>query len=168
MIEAIKRTKSNATIYAVATVQEEIGLKGAKVSAFAIEPDVAIVLDTCIATDYPGNEKLYIDISLGKGVTFAVADASGRGLLTSKRILTWLIETARKYGIPYQLEVSDTRGTTEGSVVYLTKSGVPTAVVLTPLRYVHSPVELLDLNDLDCTANLTARALESVEKYFKK
>ncbi len=165
MIEAIKNTESDATIYAVGTVQEEVGLKGARVSAFAIEPDVALAVDVCIAADFPGAESAHMDISLGKGTVITVVDASGRGIIVSKKVLNWLVETAEKYGIPYQLEVAE-GGTTDATAIHLTKSGIPTGVVSIPSRYIHSPVEVIDLDDLKSTSMLIARALERGEKYF--
>jgi endoglucanase len=166
MIEALKRTKSDATIYAVATVQEEVGLKGARVSAFAIEPDVALALDVCVATDFPGAESVHMDIKLGKGPAITIVDASGRGLIATKNIVKWLRETAEKYNIPYQLEVAE-GGTTDATAIQLTKSGIPSGVVSIPARYIHSPVEVVDIRDLESSANLVARALERAERYFK-
>ncbi len=165
MIKALKETKSDATIYAVGTVQEEVGLKGAKVSAFAIEPDVAIVVDVCVATDFPGAESAHMDIKLGKGPAITVADAGGRGLIASRRVLRWLRETAEKHGIPYQLEVAE-GGTTDATAIHITKSGIPAGVVSVPARYIHSPVEVVDLNDVNNCSLLVAKALERAEKYF--
>jgi len=165
MVRAIKETKSDATIFAVGTVQEEVGLKGAKVSAFAIEPDVAIALDVCVATDFPGAEGAHMDIKLGSGAVITVIDASGRGLIAGRRVVRWLRETAEKYDIPYQLEVAE-GGTTDATAVHLTKSGIPTGVVSVPARYIHSPVEVIDLRDLENCSTLVARALERAEKYF--
>lgn len=166
MIEAIKQTKSDATIYAVGTVQEEVGLKGARTSAFALEPDAAIALDVCIAADFPGTESAYMDIKAGGGPAITVVDASGRGLIASKKVIEWLKTTAEKHSIPYQLEVAE-GGTTDATAIHLTKAGIPTGVVSVPTRYIHTPVEVLDLEDLKNTASLTAKALETAEKYFK-
>ncbi|ADB57229.1 M42 family metallopeptidase [Archaeoglobus profundus] len=166
MIEALKRTKSDATIYAVATVQEEVGLKGARVSAFAIEPNVALALDVCVATDFPGAESTYMDIKLGKGPAITIVDASGRGLIATKNVVKWLKETAEKNEIPYQLEVAE-GGTTDATAIQLTKAGIPSGVVSIPARYIHSPVEVVDMRDMENSANLVARALERAEKYFK-
>jgi len=166
MIEALKQTKSDATIYAVGTVQEEVGLKGARVSAFAIEPDVALAIDVCVATDFPGAESTHMDIKLGKGPAITIADASGRGLIASKKVLSWLKETAEKYEIPYQLEVAE-GGTTDATAIHLTKAGIPSGVISVPARYIHSPVEVVDLDDLKNSALLVARALERAEKYFR-
>ncbi len=165
MIEAVRRTKSDATIYAVATVQEEVGLKGARTSAFSIEPDAAIAIDTCVAADFPGSESAHMDIKLGGGAAITVVDASGRGLIASPKVLRWLRETAERFGISYQLEVAE-GGTTDATAIQLTKSGIPAGVVSIPARYIHSPVEVVDLRDVESAANLVARALETAKEYF--
>jgi len=165
MIEAIKKTKSDATIYAVGTVQEEVGLKGARTSAYSIEPDAAIATDVCVAADFPGAESSYMDVKLGKGPAITIADASGRGLIASKKILDWLRNTAEKNKIPYQLEVAE-GGTTDATAISLTKAGIPAGVVSIPARYIHSPVEVIDLQDLENGSVLIARALETAKDYF--
>ncbi len=165
MIEALKRTRSDATVYAVATVQEEVGLKGARISAFAIEPKAAIAVDTCVAADFPGSESAHMDIRLGKGAAITIVDAAGRGLIASPLVLKWLRESAEKHGIPYQLEVAD-GGTTDATAIHLTKAGIPAGVVSVPARYIHSPVEVIDLGDAESAANLIARALETAGNYF--
>jgi len=166
MIEAIKRSKTTSTVYAVGTVQEEVGLKGARVSAYDITPDLALALDVAPATDFPGAENVKIDVKLGKGPVITVADASGRGLIAPKRVIDWLVGTAEKNGIGYQLEVGE-GGTTDATAIHMTKSGIPTGVVSVPARYVHSPVELISKKDLDSCAELVARALETAEEHFR-
>lgn len=166
MIEAVKQTNSESTIYAVGTVQEEVGLKGARTSAFSIEPDVAIAIDVCVATDFPGGDTAYMDIKLGGGPAITVADASGRGLIASKKILQWLKTSAENNEIPHQMEVAE-GGTTDATAIHLTKAGIPTGVVSIPSRYIHSPVEVIDPQDVKNTSLLVARATESVDNYFK-
>jgi endoglucanase len=166
MIGAIKQTKSDATIYAVGTVQEEVGLKGARTSAFAIEPNVAIATDTCVAADFPGAENAYMDVKLGSGPAITVVDASGRGLIASRKVISWLKNSAERFKIPYQMEVAD-GGTTDATAIHLTKSGIPAGVISVPARYIHSPVEVLDLNDLVNGSKLVAAALETAKEYFK-
>ncbi len=165
MIEALKQTKSNATIYAVGTVQEEVGLKGARTSAFAISPNVAIAIDVCTATDHPGTESAYLDIKLGNGPAIAIAESSGRGLITTKKVFEWLKRTAEENKIPYQLEVTE-RGMSDAAIIYLTKSGIPTGTISVPARYIHTPVEVIDIRDLENSVALTARAMETAEKYL--
>ena len=165
MIQALKMTECKDTIYAVATVQEEVGLKGAKVAAYALEPDAALVIDSCIATDFPGGESAHMDIRLGGGPAITIMDASGRGLITSPKVLKWLRETAEENSIPYQLEVVE-GGMTDAAVIHLTKAGIPSGVVSIPARYIHSPVEVMDLGDVNMCAKLVSKALETAGKYF--
>ncbi len=165
MIEALKRTKSDVTVYAVATVQEEVGLKGARTSAFALEPKAAIAIDSCVAADFPGSESAHMDVKLGKGAAITVVDASGRGLIASPRVLKWLTETAEKFSIPYQLEVAE-GGTTDATAIHLTKSGIPAGVVSVPARYIHSPVEVVDLQDVESAVEIVAKSLETARDYF--
>ncbi len=166
MIEAVKQAKTNSTIYAVGTVQEEVGLKGARTSAFALEPDAAIAIDVCVATDFPGGDSAYMDIKLGEGPAITVADASGRGLIASRKILQWLKATAENNQIPHQMEVAE-GGTTDATAIHLTKAGIPTGVVSIPSRYIHSPVEVIHPEDVKNTSLLVARAIESAGSYFK-
>jgi putative aminopeptidase FrvX len=165
MIEALKRTKSKSAIYAVATVQEEVGLKGAKVAAYGLGPDVAIAADVTIPGDHPGIEKKDAPIEMGKGPVVVVADASGRGLIATPQVIEWLAGTAREFEIPMQLEASD-GGTTDATSIYLTKSGIPTGVISVATRYIHSPVEVLCISDIDKAADLMARCLETAGRYF--
>jgi endoglucanase len=165
MIEAVKRSKADITIHAVATVQEEVGLKGARTSAFAIEPDAAIAVDSCVAADFPGSETAHMDVKLGKGAAITVIDASGRGLITSPKVLRWLTETADKHNIPYQLEVAE-GGTTDATAINLTKAGIPAGVVSVPARYIHSPVEVVDIKDVESAVEIVAKSLESAKEYF--
>ena len=165
IIEALKRTKSKSTIYAVATVQEEVGLKGAKVSAFDLNPDLAIAADVTIPGDHPGIEKKDAPVEIGKGPVVVVADASGRGLIATPQVIEWLVGTAKEFDIPMQLEASE-GGTTDATAIYLTRSGIPTGVISVATRYIHSPVEMLSLNDIDDAAELMARALETAPRYF--
>ncbi|HDS58787.1 MAG TPA: M42 family peptidase [Thermoplasmatales archaeon] len=161
MVEAVRQTAAEVTVYAVGTVQEEVGLKGARTSAFGLDPDAALVSETAVAGDHPGIEEKDAALKLGEGPALTVTDASGRGLIASPSIMRWLEDTARQHDIPYQLEVSS-GGTTDATAIHLTRAGVPCGVVSVPTRYLHSGVEVLDLRDLQSGARLMARALEAV------
>jgi len=103
---------------------------------------------------------------MGKGPVVVVADASGRGIIATPQIIEWLVGTAKEFDIPIQLEASD-GGTTDASAIHLTRSGIPTGVISVATRYIHSPVEVLTINDIDKAADLMARALETAPRYFK-
>jgi len=166
MIEALRRTRTKCTVYAVGTVQEEVGLKGAKVSAYGLDPDVSIASDVTIPGDHPGVELKDAPVEMEKGPVITIADASGRGIIVSPQVLAWMTDTARQFNIPHQLEVGE-GGTTDGTAIHLVKDGIPTAVISVATRYIHSPVEVLSLKDVDGSAELMARAMETAPKYFK-
>ncbi|MFH1786858.1 MAG: M42 family metallopeptidase [archaeon] len=163
MIKAMQMTKSKNEIYAVASVQEEIGSKGARTSAFGIDPDIAIVLDTTTAGDYPYVKGEDVPVKLNGGPSFTYVEAGGRGTVADRKLVDWLIGVAKRNKIKYQLEVGD-GGATDGTMIQLTKCGVRTAVVSVPERYLHGPVEVVSMKDVEDAAKLVARALESVPK----
>ena len=165
MLDALKRTKSNATIYAVGTVQEEVGLKGARTSAFGLNPDVALATEVTITGDHPNIKKSESAIEMGKGPSITVMDAAGKGIITPNTVLKWLKETAERNKIQYQLDVSD-GGTSDATAIQLTRTGIPTGTVSVPARYIHSPVEVVSLKDIDLCTELVARSVESVDRYF--
>jgi putative aminopeptidase FrvX len=166
MVEALRRTKSKSTIYCVGTVQEEVGLKGAKTSAYGLNPDLAIASDVTIPGDHPGIDKKDSPLEMGKGPVVTIADASGRGIIVAPQVVNWLAETAKEHGIDIQLDAAE-GGTTDGTAIHLTRSGIPTGVISVATRYIHSPVEVLSLSDIDKGAELMARAMETAPKYFK-
>ena len=168
MIEAMRRLKGKdikATVKAVGTVQEEVGLKGAKTAAYASNADIALALDTTIPGDHPGISKDASSAEIGKGPVLVVVDASGRGLITHPSVLKWLRETADKKEIPYQLSVGE-GGTTDATAIHLTKEGIPTGTISIATRYIHSPVEVLDLADMENCIDLLVEAVEKANRYF--
>jgi len=166
LIEAVKQMKElDATVHAVFTVQEEVGLKGAKTSAFGLNPDVAIATDVTITGDHPGIEKKDSANELGKGPSVTVSDADGRGIIVPEQVLKWLNETAESNNIPYQPEVGS-GGTTDATAIHLTRDGIPTGVVSIPTRYIHTPVSVMSIGDLEKSVQLIARAAENVGKFF--
>lgn len=168
MVEAMRRLKNEdikATILAVGTVQEEVGLKGAKTAAYASEADVALALDTTIPGDHPGISKDASALEIGKGPVFTVVDASGRGLIAHPTVLKWLRESADKEKLPYQISVGE-GGTTDATAIHLTKEGIPTGTISIATRYIHSPVEVLDTADLEACVNILVAALRRADRYF--
>lgn len=165
MVEAMRRMDADVTVHAVGTVQEEVGLKGARTSAFGLDPDVALVTEVTISGDHPGIKVEEAPVKMDEGAGITVLDASGRGLITPQPVIAWLEGTAKSHGIPYQLEVSS-GGTTDATAIHLTRSGIPSGVVSVPTRYIHSPIEVLSLKDLDACAELIARSVESVAEHF--
>ena len=165
VLQRITGMKLAPSVMGVFTVQEEVGLKGAKTSAFGLNPDVALAIDTCIPGDHPGIKKTDSAIQVGQGPAITVMDAGGRGVITHPRVLEWLRETAKAKGIPYQMDVAE-RGTTDAAAISLTREGIPSGVISIATRYIHTPVELLSLQDLEKAAELVVEAIKSVANYF--
>ena len=168
MVSALRRLKDRpvkATIFAVGTVQEEVGLKGARTSAFGLEPDVAIATDETIPGDHPGVSKSECHVCTGKGPSITLLDAGGRGVIAPRPVVKWLRESADMGSIPYQLMVGD-GGNTDATAISITRAGVPCSVISCPTRYIHSPVEVLSLRDLENGAALIAAAIDRAHEYF--
>lgn len=156
LLEAMKKTKnSNNDLYYVFSVQEEVGLRGASTSAFGIMPDLAICVDTTLTGDTP--ECKPNNVSLGKGVTVKVMDAS---VLCHSEVRCALIECAKKANIPYQLEVL-TAGGTDAGRIHMVGSGIKTGGISIPTRYIHSPAEMIDKDDLDACVKLLIEYLNN-------
>jgi len=149
----------------VGTVQEEVGLKGARVSAFKINPDVAIALDVTIAGDHPGIKKEDAPVDLGKGPVVGIVDASGRGLIAHPKVLDMIKAVSEKYKIDVQWEVGE-GGTTDATAIHLTREGIPTGVISVPARYIHTPVEVIDKRDLEKTVELVYNCIKEVNNFF--
>ena len=163
MVEVLKLVeKTDCTIYAVGTVQEEVGLRGAGTAAFSIEPDIAIALDVTVAGDVPGVREIDTTIKMGKGPALTVTDS---GLITHPKVLRLLLEAAEENKIPYQLETG-LMGTTDAARISLTREGVPSGTVSIGTRYIHSPIGMLSLKDVENSAKLTAAAIERIQKAF--
>jgi endoglucanase len=140
-----------ASIYFVSTVQEEIGLRGATTSAYGIHPTVGVAVDVCHATDTPGNDKKLVgDTRLGNGpVVF-------RGPNINPHVFDRLAEAARQREIPVQVRGVPRATGTDANAMQLSREGVATGLVGIPNRYMHSPVEVVSLEDLDRAARLLA------------
>jgi putative aminopeptidase FrvX len=150
--------RSRATVYAVNAVQEEIGGAGAKMIAYRLEPQAAIVLDVTHATDSPGIDKnKHGSVRLGGGPSLT------HGTANHPVLVRRLVELAARFEIPVQHEASS-RGTgTDTDSVYSSRSGVPSALISIPLRYMHSPVELVDLADVERCIRLLTSFVESFD-----
>jgi putative aminopeptidase FrvX len=155
LIETLRRLQGSPhEVYAVFTVQEELGLRGARTSSFGVDPDLALAIDVTLTGDTP--EARTMAVSLGDGAAIKVKDS---GMLTHAGVKEWLIRTAEKEKIPYQLEILD-GGTTDATAMQTTRGGVPAGVISIPCRYVHSMSEMVDRNDLEAAARLLVAALQ--------
>lgn len=161
MIEALRRvTRPKAGIYAVATTQEEVGLRGARVSSYGVTPDIGIALDVTIASDVPGAEEPQYVTTLGKGVAIKIKDSAS---ISNPKLVRHLKQLAGERGIPYQLEILP-RGGTDAGALQMTKEGVPAVTLSIPTRYVHSVVESAHVKDIEAAIDLLAAFLERVHE----
>jgi putative aminopeptidase FrvX len=155
LIEVLRRLQSSAhDVYYVFSVQEEVGLRGARTSAYDIEPDVGIAVDITVAADTPEAPKLAM--KLGAGPCIKVMDS---GMLSHPGVKNLLMDTAESSGIPYQLEVLD-RGSTDAAAIQLARAGVPAGCVSIACRYFHTPSEMVDMEDVENSVRLLLAVLE--------
>ena len=160
LVEVLRRAESPSTVYGVFTVQEEVGLKGAKVSSYALDPDCAVATDVTIPGDHPGVQLRDAPVEMGKGPVVSIADANGRGIIAHPAMLAWLRAASASCDVPVQWEVGS-GGTTDASSIHLSREGVPSTVLSIPARYIHSPVEVIDLRDLEAGIELLVTALRT-------
>jgi endoglucanase len=153
------KKKVKASVYAVATVQEEIGLRGARTSTYGIDPLVGIALDVTHATDYPGMDKRrYGDIKIGAGPDIA------RGANINPVVFDRLVAAAKKLKIPYQVSAASGGTGTDANAMQLSRAGVATGLVSIPNRYMHTPVEVLSTKDLDNAIKLLTEFTLSIDE----
>ncbi len=163
LVETMRKLpKVDCTIFAVGTIQEEVGLRGATTAAFQLYPDVGIALEATVAGDVPGVAEGEAPAKMGAGPALTVADA---GLITHPKVLRLLIDSAEENKIPYQVETG-IKGATDAAKIALTKEGVPSGIVSVPARYIHSPASLLSLKDLENAIKLAVAAVKNVPRYL--
>jgi tetrahedral aminopeptidase len=154
LVETMRRLEGSPhDIYFVFTVQEEVGLRGAQTGAFGVEPDIGIAVDVTLAADTP--EAYKMAMKLGDGPCIKVKD--GR-MLAHSGLKDLMIETAEAHEIPYQLEVL-AWGSTDAAAMQLSRGGVPAGCVSIACRYVHSPSEMVDIDDVENAIRLLLAVL---------
>ena len=161
VVEALRRASQSGRLacglYAVSTVQEELGMRGARTSAFGIDPQVGVAVDVTHATDCPTIEKKEEgDVKLGKGPVIH------RGPNMNPKVVQRLIQAADEHKIGYQLAASAKATGTDANVMQINRAGMATGLVSIPNRYMHSPVEMISLDDMDHAADLLARFAENI------
>jgi tetrahedral aminopeptidase len=155
-IEALRRLKSTPhDVFFVFTTQEEVGTRGAATSAYGVDPDVGIALDVTPTGDTPSSMKM--EMALGKGPCIKIQDA---GMIADPRVVQWMIKAAEKNKIPYQREVL-LMGGTDARAIQVARAGVPTGCVSIPVRYVHSPSEMVDFADVENSVKLLLAVLRT-------
>lgn len=144
-IQRLANERHPNTVYGVGTVQEEVGLRGAKTTAHVVNPDVAIVLESDIAYDVPGLKQDEPPVALGKGPSLLVFDA---GMIPNTRLRDLTIQTASALGIPLQFSSME-GGRTDGGIIHLHNAGVPTIVLGVAARHIHSHAGIIHRDDYD-------------------
>jgi len=157
VVEAARRLsgkKLDVALYVVSSVQEELGLRGAKMTAFGIDPHIGIAVDVGFAADYPEIDKKMVgEMALGKG------PALTRGPSFNPRLYRYLEKTARKQKIPFQIQAEAPRGGTNAHAFQLNRAGAASALISIPNRYMHSVAEVCSLDDLDNCVELLTHAV---------
>jgi len=160
LVELLRGERFRFDLHAAFTVQEEIGLRGARVAAYAIEPDCAFALEGTIADDIPKDKDVSPTTQMGKGPAITIMD---RSVIADRRLVRLLTDTADEIGIPYQIKQPGIGGTDAGAI-HQTREGVPSVTVAVPCRYIHSPVALLSLDDFENTVRLMREALSRLTR----
>ncbi len=155
LIEAIKRLpQTDNEIYFVFTVQEELGLRGAKTAAYQLKPDIAIAVDVTDTGDTP--EANLMEVKCGGGPAIKIKD---RSVICHPEVKKLLEESARNINIPYQFEVLEYGGSDPGAI-HISAGGVPSGAISIPCRYIHSPVEAASLEDIENAVKLLIEAIK--------
>lgn len=152
LFKAFQDKNFSGTLVGVITVQEEVGLRGAQIAGYKVDPDYAIVLDTIACTDTPDGNAY--PISIGRGPVLPLFSGGGaRGNLMAPQMKDLIVKYAERYDVPIQLSVMP-NGTTDLSAIHLVKEGILGAAITFPRRYSHSPIEMADLKDFEAGFNL--------------
>ncbi len=161
LIETLKKLKQPAfDVYAVFTVQEEVGIRGANVAAHSINPDFGIALDTTIAYDLPGAQAHEKVTSLGKGTAIKIMDAM---TICDPRMVRYLKDIAGKHEIPWQPEILAAGGTDTAGVQRMGKNGSIAGAISIPTRHLHQVIEMAHKSDIQHSVELLSAALEELD-----
>ncbi len=157
--EVRRQNRMTVDLHGVSTVQEEVGLRGGATSAYGVQPDIGIAVEVGFASDYPGaDHKDLGEVSLGKGPVIA------RGPNINPVLFDLLIKTAEEENIPCQIMGIPRATGTDANVMQLVHGGVATALISIPLRYMHTPVEVLDWVDLEGAVKLLSALCSRISK----
>jgi endoglucanase len=153
-----KREQLKAGVFFVSAVQEEVGLRGARTSAYSVDPQIALVVDVTFTSDHPGTSKTDIgDIRLNGGPVLSV------GGNINPRVYQLLINAAKEAGIAYQIDAQPGSTSTDTDMIQVTRGGVATGLVSIPCRYLHTGSEIASLKDVDEIAEVLARFVLAVD-----
>ncbi|MBU8906674.1 M42 family metallopeptidase [Desertibacillus haloalkaliphilus] len=159
VLERLRHEHLPNTLYSGATVQEEVGLRGAETLAHMINPDIAFACDVGVAEDTPGMKRENGYLKLGKGPILGFMD---RSMVPHRKLRQMVVNTAKEFSIPYQIDIMDGGGTDAGKF-HLAHRGVPTMVVSVPARYIHSHVSIVHKEDLDHAVELLVKVIQRLD-----
>ena len=158
-LQALKGSDHPNTLFGVATVMEEVGVRGAITSVRAVDPDVAIVLESDIAGDVPGIKPEESSVKLGKGPTVMIYDAR---MIPNLKLRDLVMETAAQVGVPMQTSFTE-GGTTDGAAIHLHNTGVPTVVIGVAARHIHSHSSILHRDDFDNAVKILVELVKRLD-----
>ena len=159
-LQNVKKEGHPNTVYGLATVQEEVGTRGAKTGVEVVDPDVAIVTEVDIAGDVPGIKPEETALKLGGGPTLLTLDAR---MIPNLKLRDMVIETAKQNNIPLQFSAME-NGATDGAQIHLHKSGVPTVVIAVPTRHIHCHNGIIHRDDFDNAVKLITLLVRKLDR----
>jgi endoglucanase len=163
LIETLRELKSSPyDVYAVFTVQEEVGIRGANAAALKIQPDFGFGLDTTIAFDVPGASKHEMITKLGDGVAIKIMDSS---TICDYRMVKFMKQTAEKRKIKYQTEILPAGGTDTAAIQRMTPGGSISGAVSIPTRHIHQVIEMADKSDIRASIDLLKHCIQDLDQY---
>ncbi|MEM3616126.1 MAG: M42 family metallopeptidase [Candidatus Methanomethylicia archaeon] len=159
LVEVLKRLKGcGFNVVCVATVQEEVGLRGARTAAWVVDPDYAIALEGTFAADTPDVKAHQIPAFLKRGPVLTIADS---GMIAHPKVLKLILDSAEKNNIPYQFKRVPS-GSTDAAAIHLTRGGVPSGVIAVPCRYIHGSTAIAHVSDIEAALNLVIKSVEGL------
>ena len=165
VMDNLSKLKHDNTVYGVATVQEEVGLRGAQTSVNLLNPDIALVIDTCVAGGTPGVNDDIAPAKIGKGIAITIYDA---GMIPNTALRDFAFEVAKENKVPVQISISE-GGSTDGGRIHLHDAGVLTLTFSIPTRYIHSHQSVIHMDDYDGAVKLISAMLEKLDaKKYKE
>ncbi len=163
LVEAIRQIKNiNCDFYAVFTVQEEVGIRGARVATNKLQPDIGITLDVTLSNDIPGVEIRDRCTKIGDGIGIKIMDGSA---ICTATLVAFAEQVAQKNKISYQRELLTAGGTDTSAIQYLTGQGAHVTGLSIPLRYMHSTVETVSVSDIDSGIKLLIKLVQNLNEY---
>jgi putative aminopeptidase FrvX len=159
VIKKLTQERHPNTVYGVGTVQEEVGLRGARTSSWVVEPDVGLTMETEVAGDVPDVKKEDAQGKLGKGPVIVIRDGS---MIPNLRLRDFFVETAEELQIPYQFDLLD-RGGTDSGAIHLHRRGVPNLVIAVPTRHIHSHAGIIHRDDYDQAVQLVTAVIKKLD-----